>query len=522
MEIRYTSLPLQHFHLRGIGNADLQLPNARAKAVIRRSDYPILRTAYAGALLSLYMNPVIALVGRPNVGKSTLFNRLTRSRDAIVADFAGLTRDRQYGNGQLGDKPFTVIDTGGISGDERGIDAAMAEQSLLAIDEADIVLFLVDARSGLTPTDEAIARHLRINQKKTWLVVNKTDGLPEETATTEFYALGMGEPCPIAASHGRNVTQLIELVLEPFPEVAEGDIHPELDDQGIRIGVVGRPNVGKSTLVNRLLGEERVVVFDEAGTTRDAIEIPFERRGRPYVLVDTAGIRRRKNVSEIAEKFSIIKTLDAIKSCNVAIMVLDARSGLVEQDLHLLDYVLNTGRALVIAVNKWDGLEQEAKEKMRGEIKRRLGFADYADMHFISALHGTAVGDLYPSLERAYKSATARWSTNRLTTLLKDAVSEHQPPMINGRRIRLKMAHQGGNNPPLIVVHGNQINRLPEAYKRYLINTFRKVLKVKGTPLRFEFRGGDNPFDRSSDASDREKAKARQLAKTRESRRNRR
>ncbi|ANF59012.1 ribosome biogenesis GTPase Der [Halotalea alkalilenta] len=468
------------------------------------------------------MNPVIALVGRPNVGKSTLFNRLTRSRDAIVADFPGLTRDRQYGNGRLGDKPFTVIDTGGISGDEQGIDAAMAEQSLLAIDEADIVLFLVDARAGLTPTDEAIAQHLRVNQKKTWLVVNKTDGLPEETATVEFHALGLGEPYPIAASHGRNVTQLIELVLEPFPEPSETEAHPELDGKGIRIGVVGRPNVGKSTLVNRLLGEERVVVFDEAGTTRDAIEIPFERRGKPYVLVDTAGIRRRKNVSLIAEKFSIVKTLDAIKSCNVAVLVLDARTGLVEQDLHLLDYVLNTGRALVLAVNKWDGLESEAKEKMRTEIKRRLGFADYADLHFISALHGTAVGDLYPSIERAFKSATAHWTTNRLTTLLQDAVKEHQPPMVNGRRIKLKMAHQGGSNPPIIVVHGNQINQLPEAYKRYLINTFRKVLKVRGTPIRFEFRSGANPFDANPDATDREKAKARQLARTREARRSKR
>lgn len=468
------------------------------------------------------MNPVIALVGRPNVGKSTLFNQLTRSRDAIVADFPGLTRDRQYGNGRLGNKPFTVIDTGGITGDDQGIDAAMAEQSLLAIDEANIVLFLVDARAGLTPTDMAIANHLRINRKKTWLVANKVDGLSETTAVLDFYEVGLGEPHPIAASHGRNVTQLIEHVLEPYPEIDEDSLHPELDARGIRIGVVGRPNVGKSTLVNRLLGEERVVVFDQAGTTRDAIEIPFERRGKQYVLVDTAGIRRRKNVKEIAEKFSIVKTLDAIKSCNVAVMVLDARTGLVEQDMHLLDYVLSSGRALVLAVNKWDGLESEAKEKMRAEIKRRLGFADYADLHFISALHGTAVGDLYPSIERAFASATARWSTNRLTTLLQDAVREHQPPMVNGRRIKLRMAHLGGSNPPIIVVHGNQTHALPEAYKRYLINTFRKVLKVKGTPIRFEFRSGDNPFDNQSGANDRERAKARQLARTKEARKNRR
>jgi GTPase len=467
------------------------------------------------------MTPVIALVGRPNVGKSTLFNRLTRSRDALVADFPGLTRDRKYGNGLLGGKAYTVIDTGGISGDEEGIDAAMAEQSLAAIDEADIVLFLVDARAGLNVADEAIANHLRVNRKKTWLVVNKTDGLEENAAMADFWQLGMGDPHPIAAAHGRNVTTLIEEVLAPFPE-RDDSIPADTGTKGIRIGVIGRPNVGKSTLVNRLLGEERVVVFDEAGTTRDAIEIPFERRGKPYVLIDTAGVRRRKNVREIAEKFSIIKTLEAIKECHVAIMVLDARSGLVEQDLHLLDYVLTTGRALVLAVNKWDGLEQEAKEKMRAEIKRRLGFADYADLHFISALHGTGVGDLYPSIERAFASANSHWSTNRLTTLLQDAVSQHPPPLVHGRRIKLRMAHQGGSNPPIIVVHGNQTEALPEAYKRFLTNTFRKVLKVRGTPIRFEFRSGRNPFDPLADASDREKAKQRELGRTRAARNKRR
>lgn len=467
------------------------------------------------------MNPVIALVGRPNVGKSTLFNRLTRTRDALVADFPGLTRDRKYGNGVLGDKTYTVIDTGGISGNEEGLDAAMAEQSLLAIDEADIVLFMVDGRTGLNVADEAIANHLRVNQKKTWLVVNKTDGLEEHSAMAEFWRLGLGDPRPIAAAHGRNVTSLIDEVLAPFPPREANAAPPDLSN-GIRIGVIGRPNVGKSTLVNRLLGEDRVVVYDEAGTTRDAIEIPFERRGKPYVLVDTAGVRRRKNVSEAAEKFSIIKTLEAIKACHVAIMVLNARSGLVEQDLHLLDYVLSSGRALVLAVNKWDGLEQEAKDKMRAAIKRRLGFADYAEMHFISALHGTAVGDLYPSITRAFDSANSHWSTNRLTTILQDAVSEHQPPLIHGRRIKLRMAHQGGSNPPIIVVHGNQTGSLPEAYKRYLTNTFRKVLKVRGTPLRFEFRSGKNPYDSNPDASDREKAKQRELGRTREARKNRR
>ncbi|MBS9403736.1 ribosome biogenesis GTPase Der [Halomonas sp. TRM85114] len=467
------------------------------------------------------MTPVIALVGRPNVGKSTLFNQLTRTRDALVADFPGLTRDRKYGNGMLGGKAYTVIDTGGISGDEEGIDGAMAEQSLAAIDEADIVLFMVDARAGLNMADEAIANHLRVNQKKTWLVVNKTDGLEEHSAMADFWALGIGAPYPIAATHGRNVTGLIDIVLEPFPERDES-FPADTGTKGIRIGVIGRPNVGKSTLVNRLLGEERVVVFDEAGTTRDAIEIPFERRGKPYVLIDTAGVRRRKNVSEIAEKFSIIKTLEAIKQCHVAVTVLDARTGLVEQDLHLLDYVLTSGRALVLAVNKWDGLEHEAKDKMRAEIKRRLGFADYAEMHFISALHGTGVGDLYPSIERAFDSANSHWSTNRLTNILQDAVTQHQPPLVHGRRIKLRMAHQGGSNPPIIVVHGNQTGSLPESYRRYLTNTFRKVLKVRGTPMRFEFRSGNNPFDAMAGASDKEKAKKRELGRTREARKSRR
>ncbi|MDN6296641.1 MAG: ribosome biogenesis GTPase Der [Halomonas sp.] len=467
------------------------------------------------------MTPVIALVGRPNVGKSTLFNHLTRSRDALVADFPGLTRDRKYGNGMLGGKAYTVIDTGGISGDEQGIDAAMAEQSLAAIDEADIVLFMVDGRAGLNVADEAIANHLRVNQKKTWLVVNKTDGLEEHSAMADFWTLGLGDPHAIAAAHGRNVSALVDLVLEPFPERDES-IPADTGTKGVRIGVIGRPNVGKSTLVNRLLGEDRVVVYDEAGTTRDSIEIPFERRGKPYVLVDTAGVRRRKNVREVTEKFSIIKALEAIKECHVAVMVLDARTGLVEQDLHLLDYVLTTGRALVLAVNKWDGLESEAKDKMRAEIKRRLGFADYAEMHFISALHGTAVGDLYPSINRAFEAATAHWSTNRLTTLLQDAVSQHAPPMVHGRRIKLRMAHQGGSNPPVIVVHGNQTGSLPEAYRRYLTNTFRKVLKVRGTPMRFEFRSGHNPYDNMAGASDKAKAKKRELNRTREARRARR
>ena len=487
------------------------------------------------------MLPVIALVGRPNVGKSTLFNRLTRSRDALVADFPGLTRDRQYGQGKVGGYPYIVIDTGGISGDEEGIDAEMARQSLLAVDEADIVLFIVDARAGLTTADEMISQYLRENDKKAYLVVNKTDGLDAEAWSAEFYALGMtSQPYLIAAVHNRGVTSMITELLEGLPgnqpitqEEAEAD-EPlqEEDDAGLaeeskkqaarelKFGIIGRPNVGKSTLVNRILGEERVIVYDQPGTTRDAITIPFERNEKKYTLVDTAGIRRRKNVTETAEKFSIVKTLQAIKECNVAVMVMDARTGLVDQDLHLLSFVLESGRSLVLAVNKWDKLDQEVKDNIKKEVTRRLGFVDYADIHYISALHGTGVGELFRSVEKAYKSANSHWSTNRLTNLLQDVVSEHQPPMINGRRIKLRYAHQGGLNPPIIVVHGNQTDALPNSYKRYLMNTFRKVLKVTGTPLRFEFRSGDNPYAPEAKTS-REAAKARQLKLTKEARKER-
>lgn len=492
------------------------------------------------------MIPVIALVGRPNVGKSTLFNRLTRSRDALVADFPGLTRDRQYGEGKVGGRPYIVIDTGGISGDEEGIDAEMARHSLMAIEEADLVLFIVDARTGMTTADELIAKYLREHNKKAHLVVNKTDGIDAYSHSAEFYALGMNtDPWMIAAVHNRGVstmiTQLLDEILGPLTETAqeaaepvwgevdfteitveEQDVELEKESQEhaerqLKFGVIGRPNVGKSTLVNRILGEERVIVYDQPGTTRDAITIPFERNGKPYTLVDTAGIRRRKNVIETVEKFSIVKTLQAIKECNVAVVVLDAQSGLVEQDLHLLSFVLESGRALVIAVNKWDNLDQETRDKIKKDIDRRLDFVDYADVHYISALHGTGVGELFRSVEKAYKSATSHWTTNRLTTLLQDVVSDHQAPMVHGRRIKLRYAHQGGLNPPIIVVHGNQTASIPTSYKRYLMNTFRKVLKVTGTPLRFEFRSGENPFA-TPVLDSREASKARQLKLTKEAR----
>lgn len=457
------------------------------------------------------MLPVIALVGRPNVGKSTLFNRLTRSRDALVADLPGLTRDRKYGEGRVGGCDYIVIDTGGISGDEAGIDQRMAEQSLLAIDEANIVLFLVDGRAGLNPADEMIADHLRRNNKECWLVVNKTDGLDPDTAMADFYALGIGEPVPIAAAHGRNVTALIDEVLAPYmpdEEALEAEEHEQKRDDSIRIAVIGRPNVGKSTLVNRMLGEDRVVVYDQAGTTRDSIYIPYERDGQKYTLIDTAGVRRRKHITEAVEKFSIVKTLQAIKDANVVISVIDAREGVTEQDLSMLGFVIDSGRALVVTLNKWDGMTPDQRTDVKTQVERRLAFAAFARFHFISALHGTGVGDLYASVNEAYDCAMAKWSTNQLTRLLEDVVADHQPPAVNNRRIKLRYAHQGGSNPPIIVVHGNQTAALPGSYKRYLENRFTRYLKVRGTPIRFEFKTSENPF-----AGRQNKLTARQLAK---------
>lgn len=457
------------------------------------------------------MLPVIALVGRPNVGKSTLFNRLTRSRDALVADLPGLTRDRKYGEGRVGECDYIVIDTGGISGDEAGIDQRMAEQSMLAIDEADIVLFLVDGRAGLNPADEMIAQHLRRNNKACWLVVNKTDGIDPDTAMADFHALGIGAPVAIAASHGRGVGQLIDEVLAPFvPEddEFEDEAVKELYADNIRMAVIGRPNVGKSTLVNRMLGEDRVVVFDQAGTTRDSIYIPYEREEQKYTLIDTAGVRRRKNIKEAVEKFSIVKTLQAIKDANVVICVIDARDGVTDQDLSMLGFVIDSGRALVIALNKWDGMSPDQRAHVKSQVERKLEFAAFARFHFISALHGTGVGDLYVSVNEAFDSAMAKWSTNQLTRLLEDVVADHQPPTVNNRRIKLRYAHQGGSNPPIIVVHGNQTDALPGSYKRYLENRFTKYLKVRGTPIRFEFRTGDNPFaGRKNALSPRQQAK---------------
>jgi GTP-binding protein len=440
------------------------------------------------------MMPVIALVGRPNVGKSTLFNRMTRSRDAIVADYAGLTRDRQYGVAEINGRRCWVIDTGGLQGHEEGIDAAMAAQSRLALEEADHVLFMVDAREGLTPVDEQLAGFLRSIDKPVTLVVNKCDGLDENTILGEFYRLGLGEPQPVAASQGRGTKALFLSVLDSLQVAETNEITPEQTDDRIRIAVVGRPNVGKSTLVNRLLGEERVVVFDQPGTTRDSIYIDYERDGHLYTLIDTAGIRKRKNISLSVEKFSIVKTLQAIEDAHVVLLLIDAHEGLVEQDLHLLGQVINAGRALVLVINKWDGLDADQKDRIKDEMDRRLQFAGFANTHFISALHGSGVGNLYSSIHQAYRAAFERFSTRRMTRLLEDAVKDHPPPMANGRRIKMRYAHFGGNNPPRIIVHGNLVDKVPGHYTRYLEKVFRRELDLAGTPVVVEYRQGDNPY----------------------------
>ncbi|MGW8228524.1 MAG: ribosome biogenesis GTPase Der [Gammaproteobacteria bacterium] len=439
------------------------------------------------------MKPVIALVGRPNVGKSTLFNRLTRSRDALVADQPGLTRDRKFGEGKLGDRPYIVVDTGGLSGEDEGVEKLMASQSWQAVQESDIVLFLVDGRAGMVTDDQNIAKRLRATGKPVYLVVNKTDGLNEDVVTAEFYAMGLGEPYPIAAAHGRGVRALINQVLGDLPE--EEAIPEEIEaQQGIRIAIVGRPNVGKSTLVNRILGEERVVAFDLPGTTRDSIYLPFERDGQTYTLIDTAGIRRRSRVREAVEKFSVIKAMQAIEDAHVVIMLLDGQEGISEQDATLFGFILDTGRALVVAVNKWDGLDRDQRDKVKRELELKLPFLKFARIHFISALHGSGVGNLFDSVLTAYESAMMDMSTNRLTQLLEDLVSAHAPPVVKGRRIKLRYAHQGGKNPPIIVIHGTQTEAVPDAYRRYLSNGFQKYLKLEGTPIRIEFKTGKNPF----------------------------
>jgi len=439
------------------------------------------------------MLPVIALIGRPNVGKSTLFNRLTRSRDAIVANYPGLTRDRQYGFGKLGPVPYLVIDTGGVAGGEEGIDEITVDQSVRALKEADVAFVMVDGREGVTAADEHVVDLARRHAANCWLVVNKAEGLDQDIASAEFHSLGLGSPVAISAAHGDRVSALMDVVLADYAEEVEDD---DADDekQALRIAIVGRPNVGKSTLANRLLGEDRLVVYDEPGTTRDSVAVPFDRNDRHYLLIDTAGIRRKGKVHETVEKFSIVKALQAIERAQVVIAVMDARDGITEQDVSLLGLVLERGRALLVVTNKWDGLSAEDRKHVRDELDRRLPFLDFAERITISALHGTAVGDLLPAVERAYAAATRDLSTTELTRELEAAVIAHPPPLVRGRRIRLRYAHQGGRNPPVIVIHGNQTEKLPEAYRRYLINRFRKVFKLKGTPVRLSFKTSDNPF----------------------------
>ena len=498
-------------------------------------------------LLPVVPLPVVALIGRPNVGKSTLFNRLTRSRAALVYDRPGLTRDRHYGQAQVGDRRFIAIDTGGFEPVVKdGIVAAMARQTRLAILEADVVLLVVDGRDGLSPHDQTIVDELRRSRARVFVAVNKAEGLPREQVAAEFWALGLGEPWAISAAHGDGVRDLLEIALEglaggeedpeedldqsdqsdqphesdlpgaPDPSRNEESLSSEESIDGltqaeadaraaaeevvphstrpIRIAIVGRPNVGKSTLVNTLLGEERMIAFDQPGTTRDAVAVPFLRDGRPYVLIDTAGVRRRGKVTDVVEKFSVVKTLQAIDVSHVVVLMLDAQDGVMEQDAHLASFILESGRALVVAVNKWDGLDASARERIRGEFARKLYFLSWARTHFVSALVGFGVGAVLRSVDSAYAAAHRKLSTPRLTRVINDAVERQNPPRRGMTRPKLRFAHQGGRNPPIIVVHGNSLADIPETYRRYLEGAIRAKFDLEGTPMRIEFRTGANPF----------------------------
>ena len=438
------------------------------------------------------MLPAVALVGRPNVGKSTLFNRLTATRDALVADYPGLTRDRRYGVGRAADRKFIVIDTGGLaSSSSDAITALVAAQVEIALEEADVVVLVVDHKSGLTDEDTLIAERLRRVAKPVVIAVNKSEGLLSELAEAEFHTLGLGLPVGISAVHGHGVDALLQAALEPFPGAEDEAGETE---HGPKVAVIGRPNVGKSTLINRLLGENRLITSPEPGTTRDSIHVPAERDGKKFVLVDTAGIRRRARVSEAVEKYSVVQSLKAIEEAGAVIAVLDARESVTDQDVHLVGLAAERGRALALAVNKWDGMSGHERRLVERELQRKLDFVPYATQHYISALHGSGIADLLKAALVGYKNAGVELATPRLNRVLEEAMQVNPPPLVRGRQVRLRYAHQGGRYPPLIVVHGTQAQRLPEHYKRYLENTFRETLKLKGTPVRVELRTTENPF----------------------------
>jgi GTP-binding protein len=434
--------------------------------------------------------PVIALIGRPNVGKSTLFNAMTGTRDALVADLPGLTRDRQYGFARRTDVPCIVVDTGGLVENADAIESLMIAQTDRAISEADRLIVIVDGRAGVTPQDQFVAKLAHRSGKPVFLAVNKTEGFDQDIAVADFHGLGLGEPLAIAAAHDQGVISLLETALAGLlPDPQDG---PEMT--GIKVAVIGRPNVGKSTLINRILGENRMVEFDEPGTTRDAVLVPFERDGERYTLIDTAGVRRRARVEDVVEKFSVIKTLQAIETAHVVVAVMDAQDTIAEQDASLLGTVIEQGRALIVAINKWDNIPTEQRDLIRQQIEQRISFADFAPLHFISARHGSGVGELFTSIRNVYAAAMREMTTPQLTRVLEAALESHQPPLVRGRRIKLRYAHQGGRNPPIIVIHGNQTEHVPDAYRRYLVNVYRKAFDLAGTPVRVIFRGEENPF----------------------------
>jgi GTP-binding protein len=458
------------------------------------------------------MLPLVALVGRPNVGKSTLFNALTRSRDALVHDAPGVTRDRNYGVCRLDEaRPFVVVDTGGIAGSEEGLAGATARQSRAAAEEADLILFVVDGREGASALDDEILAWLRRSARKVFLVVNKVDGIDAQAARNEFARYGFREVIGIAASHRQGIDELLAQVLDALPESGDAEVLDN-DPGRVRIAFVGRPNVGKSTLVNRILGEERMIASDVPGTTRDSIAADIERDGRKYRLVDTAGLRRKARVEEVVEKFSIVKTLQAIEECQVAVIMLDAGEGVTEQDASVLGAVLDAGRALVVAINKWDGQSDYQRRQAESLLTRKLSFVDWAEAVRISALHGSGLRELFRAVHRAHASAMRKLGTSEVTRALEAAVEAHPPPVVRGHAPKLRFAHPGGENPPTFVVHGNRLSSLPESYRRYLENFFRKRFKLVGTPVRFVFKEGDNPYkDKKNVLTDRQVAKKKRL-----------